>query len=197
MVKDLKKDLKKLYKKRDHRYQHVMGVMETGLELAEIYGVDKKKVKIAALLHDYTKYYSTKKHKKLIKKHFGYADLILDEFPETLYHAFTASIIAKEKYGIDDEEILMAIMHHTVGRPNMSMLEKIIFISDYIEPNREYDSCKKVRKIVLKKGDLNKGILKAMKDSIENAEKKNKLVPKLAKLAYNYYLEECEASEEN
>merc|ERR1711879_188646 len=142
-----------IYKKSQHRYKHVMGVTETGLELAEIYGVDKEKVKLAALMHDYTKYYSSKKQKKLIKKHFDNPETIIDGFPDTLYHAFTASVVANEKYDIDDQDVLMAIMHHTVGRPNMSMLEKIIFISDYIEPNRDYDSCKKVRKIVLKEGN--------------------------------------------
>lgn len=96
------------------RFLHTLGVVETAEQLAVIYGVDRTKVRLAALLHDAGK-----------------------PFASNLEHAGKSVQIAKERFGITDSEILDAILYHTTGRPNMSKLEKIIFVADYIEPNRK------------------------------------------------------------
>lgn len=97
----------------DFRYRHTIGVMETAVELAKRYGADENKAKIAGLLHDCAK-----------------------EIYPGLQHAPKGAELAKEEYGINDQEILDAIKWHTTGRPEMTLLDKIIYIADYIEPNR-------------------------------------------------------------
>lgn len=97
----------------DFRYRHTIGVMETAVELAKRYGADVYKAKVAGLLHDCAK-----------------------EIYPGLQHAPKGAELAKEEYGITDQEILDAIRWHTTGRPGMTLLDKIIYIADYIEPNR-------------------------------------------------------------
>lgn len=197
MNKQIKKDLKHIYRKKKKRYRHVMGVLEVALQLAKRYDVDEDKVTTAVLLHDITKYMSKKKHKKLIKSGFDDADKILSSFNKNLYHAFSATVYATKEYGVTDPDILMAVMHHTIGRPNMSKIEEIVFISDYIEPNRTYQSCIEARDIVLEENKLPCGIYKAMNDTIMHNESRHKEVPKLAYLARTFYKEECDNFEKN
>lgn len=95
------------------RFAHTLGVMKTAVQLAERYQADVNKAEIAGLLHDCAK-----------------------EMYPVLQHAPKGAELAKNDYGIEDEEILDAIRWHTTGRPNMTKLDKIIYIADYIEPNR-------------------------------------------------------------
>jgi predicted HD superfamily hydrolase involved in NAD metabolism len=197
MIKAIIKDLKQLYIDKPHRYQHVLGVVKTAKLLGERYQLDLTKLELAAWLHDSTKYLSIDEHKQLIKMHYAKDNQLLTEFKKALYHAYSAAAYAYANHHIKDKDILLAIMHHTVGRPNMSMYEKIIFISDYIEPNRTYESCVIVRRIVLEEQALNRGIYEAMNRTITYHETQQKSVPKLAYLARAYYQKECERDEKN
>lgn len=95
------------------RFVHTLGVADTAVYLAERYGADRKKSEIAGLLHDCAK-----------------------ELYPGLLHAPEGAKLAQSEYGIEDEEILDAIRWHTTGRPKMTLLDKIIYVADYIEPNR-------------------------------------------------------------
>lgn len=123
----------------DKRFKHVLGVKETAVKLAEIYNCNVLKASIAALLHDCAKTLTSEQLVNLCDQNgVSYTpEETCDEFTtKSLLHSKAGSILAKNLYYINDEEILSAIFYHTVGRPNMSLLEKIIFVADYIEPGR-------------------------------------------------------------
>lgn len=117
------------------RYEHSIGVMYTAAAMAMVHDVDIEKALTAGLLHDCAKYLDNDTKIEKCKKHglsinqYEYAN------PELL-HAKLSALYAKNKYEIDDSEILSAITYHTTGKPAMNKLEKIIFIADFIEPNR-------------------------------------------------------------
>ena len=197
MIEQIKEDLKRSYRKhgKTHRLDHVYGVIETARHYAKQFNVDERKITIAGLLHDATKYLTKDEHVHYIEKVFDHSDWILSEFNDNLLHAYSAAAYATVTYGITDEDILLAIMHHTVGRPNMSNIEKVLFVSDYIEPNREYKECKEVREIA--KEDFTKAIYTIMDNSIRLFEEENHTIPKLAYLARDFYKEELIHNEEN
>ena len=145
-------DLKKLRKEMEKeltakRYEHTLSVAYTAASLAMVHDANTESALIAGMLHDCAKCFSAKKLISLCKKNnLPVTDIELQN-PTALLHAKAGSFLAKEKYGIDDEDILNAIKYHTTGRPNMSKLEKIIYISDYIEPGRTHAAnLKQIRK---------------------------------------------------
>jgi len=121
---------------KESRYRHSVGVEEVACDLAVIYGYDCEKASIAGILHDCAKYLTDE---ELIAEGERYHLPIRDiEYRcGFLLHAKVGATYAKEKYGIEEEDMLNAITYHTTGRPGMSLLEKIIFTSDYIEPYRK------------------------------------------------------------
>ena len=133
-LKEIKKDLAKKLKKE--RFEHTEGVMYTAAALAMRYDEDIEKALTAGLLHDCGKFCPPKDQIKLCEKK---GILLTDSEKEmpALIHAKLGAYLAEHEYGIRDESILNAITYHTTGRPDMTMLEKIIYIADYIEPNRK------------------------------------------------------------
>jgi len=120
----------------EERFEHTLGVAKTAALLACIYDFDSDKAYLAGLLHDCAKNIPHKeKIKKCEKNGFDISECEYEN--PSLLHAKCGAIVAKENYNINDKEILNAIISHTTGRPNMSMLEKIVFIADYIEPGRK------------------------------------------------------------
>lgn len=153
-IEGLKDELKKVVSEK--RYNHSIGVMNTAIELAKIYGVDEEKVKVAAILHDYAKNFSKERLEEIAKKYFK--DETKDYILVTeILHSYASAQILKEKFNIEDKDIYNAIKYHTTGRKNMSLIEKIIYISDAIEPQRDYPMVDEIRKLVKK--DIDKGIL--------------------------------------
>ena len=184
-IDKIRKDVEVALEKYPDRLAHVYGVRDTALKLGKRYNLDLDVLEITALLHDITKYYSKEDNIKIIDSYFPKAKLIYDEYNDNLLHAFSAYIIAKRKYDINNGEILNSILYHTVGRPDMSMYEKVIFISDYIEPNRIYESSIKVRGIVDQSLDL--AVFTAIDDSIIHYEKRNSKIPLIAYEARHFY----------
>lgn len=128
---------KKLSKKlKKDRFEHTIGVMYTAASLAMCYGEDVEKALTAGLLHDCAKYCSSEEQIILCQKHGVELTGSELEMP-ALIHAKLGAYFARHKYKIKDQAILDAIRYHTTGRPEMTMLEKIIYIADYIEPNRK------------------------------------------------------------
>ena len=181
IIKDLKNELMDF----PERLAHVYGVRDTALKLGEKYNLNLDILEITAFLHDITKYYSKEDNVSIIDSYFPETELIYDEYNDNILHAFSAYILAKRKYGVKDGEILNSILNHTVGRPNMSMYEKVIFISDYIEPNRTYSSCVKVREIVKESLDL--AVFTAIDDSITFYEARKSKIPLIAFEARHFY----------
>ncbi len=142
---EIKEEVEKHLKGHEKRYKHILGVVDMAEVLAKKYSCDVLKSKIASLLHDYAKYdtnievLSSSDQKECIK------------YP-CLLHAYLSEYYAKEKFNITDKDILNAIRNHVVGRDGMSLLERIVFISDFTEMNREYSDSIECRKILFEKG---------------------------------------------
>lgn len=193
MKAEIIRDLEAIYHDKPHRLEHVYGVRDTAIHYGKQFGCDLEKLELAALLHDITKYNTQEEHIQLIQSYFSNADTIIQDYNPNILHAFSAVAVAYKKYHITDEDILNAIMHHTVGAPRMSIYEEILFLSDYIEPNRRYDSSVKVRNIATNSWVL--AIYTAMDDTITYHEKQHYHVPQVAYLARTYYKLKLEESE--
>ena len=133
-TKEIQKDLKN--KLKPARYEHTLGVSDTARHLAEIHGYDSVKAALAGLLHDCAKYMSDDKKIALCRE-YGISISDAEYKNPSLLHAKCGAILAEHEYQIIDFNILHAIRVHTTGVPDMSLLDKIIFIADYIEPNRD------------------------------------------------------------
>ena len=183
--KQIQNDLELVLIDKPKRLKHVYGVRDTALKLGKKYSLDLEVLEITALLHDITKYYSKNDNVKVINSYFPESDFIYSEYNDNILHAFSAYVVAKTKYNIKNGEILNSILNHTVGRPNMSMYEKVIFISDYVEPSRTYESCVKVRGILKESLDL--AVFTAIDDSIKYYEERKGKIPLIAFKARHYY----------
>ena len=137
MTTELTAIRKKLEKKlKEERYIHTLGVMYTAASMAMRHGADVQKAMTAGLLHDCGKYCDVNEQILLCRKHhIKLSDAEL-EVP-ALNHARLGAYFAEYEYGITDSEILDAITYHTTGRPAMTMIEKIVYLADYIEPGRK------------------------------------------------------------
>jgi predicted HD superfamily hydrolase involved in NAD metabolism len=156
----------------EHRYQHTVGVMETAIELAERYGADKKKAELAAIFHDYAKFRPKEEMKQIILEQNMPKDLLL--YNTELWHAPVGAYLVEKEAGIKDDEILDAIRYHTSGRANMTLLEKVIYLADYIEPGRIFPGVEEVRELA--KQDLNIALVKALQNTIQFLMKKNQAI---------------------
>jgi predicted HD superfamily hydrolase involved in NAD metabolism len=156
----------------EHRYQHTVGVMETAIELAERYGADEKKAELAAIFHDYAKFRPKEEMKQIILEQNMPKDLLL--YNTELWHAPVGAYLVEKEVGIKDDEILDAIRYHTSGRANMTLLEKVIYLADYIEPGRIFPGVEEVRELA--KQDLNIALVKALQNTIQFLMKKNQAI---------------------
>lgn len=167
------------------RYIHTMGVVKTALRLAENYNVDKHKVHMAALLHDCAKDYPPEMKKRFCKEFHVPVDEIMLSCID-LTHAFLGAEVAKREYGVMDEEILNAIRYHTTGRKSMTAIEKIVFIADYIEPNRKvFDTLEEARKLAFE--DMDKAMMFILQHTIAYVKERNRPLHPLSVEAFNYY----------
>lgn len=156
----------------EHRYLHTLGVMETAIRLAEKYGADGKKAELAAIFHDYAKFRPKDEMRQIIKEQKMPA--ILLEFNSELWHAPVGAFLAEKEAGIQDGEILDAIRFHTSGRVGMTLLDKIIYLADYIEPGRHFPGVEEIREMA--GNDLDAALIQSMKNTIQFLMKKNQPV---------------------
>lgn len=126
------------------RFKHVLGVEETAVQLAGKYGVSEEAASIAALCHDYAKQRPDDEMRALIKQSDIPDDLL--DYGNNIWHGPCAAEIVKSKFQLMDEDILNAIRNHTVGRSEMSLLEQVIYVADYIEPGRSFSGVEEARK---------------------------------------------------
>lgn len=156
----------------EHRYQHTLGVMEAAITLAHQYGADEKKAELAAIFHDYAKFRPKEEMKQIIIEQGFPHDLL--EYNAELWHAPVGAYLTETEAGITDREILDAIQYHTSGRPGMSLLEKVIYLADYIEPGRHFPGVDEVRELA--KQNLDRALIKSMQNTIIFLLKKNQMV---------------------
>ncbi|MBO1512239.1 bis(5'-nucleosyl)-tetraphosphatase (symmetrical) YqeK [Metabacillus bambusae] len=156
----------------EHRYVHTIGVMETAIQLARHYGEDPKKAEIAAIFHDYAKFRPKAEMKQIIEEQQMSKQLL--EHNSELWHAPVGAYLVEKEVGITDQDVLSAIKYHTSGRPNMTLLEKIIYVADYIEPGRHFPGVEEVRELA--QSDLDLALIKSLQNTMMFLLKKNHAV---------------------
>lgn len=172
MLEELRDRVRK--RMREKRYIHTLGVEEKVVELAEKYRADIEKCRIAAILHDVAKEMQIDKMKDICQKNFSEELSKEDMEINEILHSFAGCIIARDEFGITDEDILNGIKYHTVGKRGLSLLGRIIYIADGIEKNRDYPAVDEIRREVEK--DLDKGIILEIDRKVEYlTERKGKI----------------------
>lgn len=186
----LKLDIQEIANKNlsKYRFAHSVNVKKQAKLLGEKYGVNTQKCEIAGILHDITKELDSKAQLQMILK----SDIIVSDIilkTPKLYHAVTAMIYAKNKLQINDQDILNAIRYHTTARPNMSKLEKIIYIADSTSLDRNYKEVSYFRELSFV--DLDLCMLEILKHTISYLIKDNSLIPVDTIKAYDEYALKC------
>ncbi len=170
----------------ERRLEHSLGVEYTAACLAMVHGEDIEKARIAGLLHDCAKCLPTKEKLEKARKH-GLPISKYEEKNPDMLHAKLGSFYARYKYDVTDQNILDAICYHTTGRPNMSLLEKIIFVADYIEPNRKMiKDMEEIRKEAF--SDLDKCVIHILKNTIDYLDSSISEMDYMTQMTYNYYV---------
>ena len=176
--------VKEALKDNERRYWHSVSVALTAVNLADLYGANKDDCLVAGLLHDYCKSMTLEELLNNCKK-YNVNLTEEDKKADGCIHGFLASKMCKDKFNINDD-IYNAIYYHTCGRPNMNMLEKIIYVSDFIEPLRRFrDKIIDIR--ILSFSDIDKAVVAASEASLEFLTKKRKFVHSNTLKTLEYY----------
>ncbi|MED1792420.1 bis(5'-nucleosyl)-tetraphosphatase (symmetrical) YqeK [Brevibacillus nitrificans] len=165
----------------DKRYAHTLGVAESARQLAIRNGADPDKAQLAGYLHDYCKCWPVDKMFEILVRHDMPTELLEGE--KELWHAFAGAIVIQSDLGITDPEILQAVRYHTTGRVGMTLLEKVVCVADYIEPNRNFPGVEEIR--ALAQEDLDAALALALGGTMQFLIEKKKTVFPLTLLAYN------------
>lgn len=171
-------------------FRHVVGVRYTAEALAMRYGVSMEQAGTAGVLHDCAKYMTGEKMLKKCEKH-GIAVSASEKKNPMLLHAKLGSYLAEHKYGIQDSEVLSAIRWHTTGKEDMSVLEQIVFLADYIEPHRKrIPGLDQVRRTAFR--DLEEAVYLTLKNTVSYLEEQSakagkKTFDPTTQAAYRYY----------
>ena len=132
---------------KPNRVAHVLGCRETAVQLAKQYGADVRNAARAALLHDITKALDGPLQLVLCNAYQVKLDAFSMQNPKTL-HALTGSLVAQRIFG-ENRAVVDAIACHTTGKTNMNLLEKIIYVADYVEPNRDFPGVDRLRSLAV------------------------------------------------
>lgn len=185
-ISDYKTIKRSLSKQLDpKRYEHTIGVAYTAAALAMRYHADVEKAYLAGLLHDCAKCIDTDEKMALCKKY----KVKLSEFEienPFLIHAKLGSCLAEKKYEITDPDILSAIRYHTTGKADMSLLEKIVFSADYIEPGRKIiPGLEEIRETIFV--DLDRAVCMILEGTMRHLKNKEQPIDQASIDAYEYY----------
>jgi predicted HD superfamily hydrolase involved in NAD metabolism len=191
MIKNIT-EIESLIKTRlsSKRYQHTISVKDTALEIAKtlqakanlnfiLNEAELHKLQVAALLHDYNKELTNSTQLELAAIYKIKINQAEQEFPNLL-HAKTAALLLEDEHNLDDPKILAAIKEHTLGSKQMSVISKILYLADMIEPGRDYlkkvPALEEIRQLIFQKVDLNQALLAAMNNKITYVCHKNQLI---------------------
>ncbi|MBC8061106.1 MAG: bis(5'-nucleosyl)-tetraphosphatase (symmetrical) YqeK [Clostridiaceae bacterium] len=145
------------------RYEHSLAVRDSAVLLAKKYKVDEDKARLAGLIHDCAKDLKDEEILNLARGQGFEISEVCYKSPQIL-HGLVGAIVAKDIFKVTDDEILNAITYHTTGRGNMTSLEKIIYLADFIEPNRNFPGVEVLRDLAFK--DLEKALFLAFDNTI-------------------------------
>jgi nicotinate-nucleotide adenylyltransferase len=154
---------------KPNRVKHVLGCRDTCVELAKRWGADETDAARAGLLHDITKALDGPDQLTLCDAYGTLLDEFSRKYPKTL-HALTGSLVARKIFG-ENEQVVAAICHHTTGKANMSLLEKIVYVADYMEPNRDFPGVERLRQLAFE--DLDKALLLGLNMTMQHLATQN------------------------
>ncbi|WP_462394495.1 bis(5'-nucleosyl)-tetraphosphatase (symmetrical) YqeK [Lentilactobacillus parabuchneri] len=168
----------------DSRFQHVLRVEQTAMDLAERNGVDVEKASIGGLVHDYAKQRPDKDFIEAIKTY--HLDPELLNYGNTIWHGVVGWLFVKTELQITDIDILNAVRYHTVGHQFMTPLEQIVYMADYIEPGRNFPGVDEARKITF--DNLQAGVAYQTKQTLSYLVAHNKPVFPQTIVTYNSWV---------
>ena len=182
-LKKLRRAMEKVQDSK--RFEHTLGVEYTAAALAMRYGCDIRDAQIAGLLHDCAKCLTDEKRLSICKKKKIPVTAVEKKNP-FLLHAKVGAYLAYQKYGVSNPDILNAIRSHTTGRQNMSTLEKIVFIADYIEPGRTHAAnLAEIRRIAFV--DLDKAFVRILSDTLDYLKDTGNEIDPKTEETWKYY----------
>ncbi|MDD3415988.1 MAG: bis(5'-nucleosyl)-tetraphosphatase (symmetrical) YqeK [Lachnospiraceae bacterium] len=186
-----KKDIRKIEEHlkdilTEDRYTHTLGVAYTSASMAMAYQGDMEQSYVAGLLHDCAKCISDEEKIRICDKNNIYLSDLERKNPY-LIHSKLGSYLAQMEYGISDQEILSAIQYHTTGKPDMSLLEKIVFTADYIEPSRrKAPNLFEIRAKAFE--NIEKAMVIILRDTLKHLQDTSLEIDDLTMQTYQYYL---------
>lgn len=181
------KKLRKVIRKAQNtkRYEHTLGVEYTAAALAMRYGANVNDALLAGLLHDCAKCLSDEKLIKICEKN----QLPITETERKLpflLHGKAGGYLAEKKYGVQNREVIDAIVNHTTGREGMGLLEKIVFVADYIEPGRKHAAnLEELRRLAFQ--DIDKAMLRILEGTLTHLKATGYAIDPRTEATWNYY----------
>lgn len=166
------------------RFQHILGVEKSAIDLAQKNNYSLEKASIAALVHDYAKERSDQEFKEAIEKFNLPHDLL--NWNNFIWHGVVGAEFIKTELGIEDEEILNAVRRHTVGDIEMTTLDQIVYVADYIEEGRDFPGVKEARLIAAE--NLKAAVSFETKHTLQFLMENNKVIYPAAILTYNQWV---------
>ncbi len=182
-LRKLRKSVEKVQDAR--RFEHTLGVEYTAAALAMRFGGDIEAARVAGLLHDCAKCLSDEKKLSICRKNHLSVTEVEKKNP-FLLHAKVGACLARKKYGVENPDILNAIRNHTTGRKGMSLLEKIIFVADYIEPGRKHaPRLAEIRRLAFT--DLDQVLVEILRDTLRYLESSDGDIDPMTEETWRYY----------
>ena len=167
----------------EDRFEHCIGVSRTAKRLAELNQYDADKAALAGFIHDYAKQVSVEEYREVIKTKGFDQDLL--NWNRSIWHGIVGTYFIQRDLKITDTEILTAVRRHTTADVEMTTLDKIVFMADYIEPGRSFPGVEEARKITY--ANIDKGVGYQLAHTLEFLiEKRNKIYPRTLD-AYNVW----------
>jgi predicted HD superfamily hydrolase involved in NAD metabolism len=166
------------------RWEHTQGVMTTAVLLARRFGGDETKADLAAILHDYAKYWPVSKMESIIREQGLPSELL--EHDKQLWHAPVAAYVVERDFGITDREVLDAVRYHTSGREQMTLLDKIVCLADYMEPGRDFPGVEHIRQLA--ESDLDQALVAGFDSTLQFLIVQHKRIFPLTVMARNALL---------
>ncbi len=170
----------------EKRYKHSLGVADEAVLLAERYGAEKLKAYIAGLVHDCAKEIGKEAAIKLLKEKYRVSLDAVEENTHKLLHGPLGACMIQDIFGIDDIEIIDAVKYHTTGKANMGVLTKVLYIADYVEPNRTFEGVDDLRRLAYE--DIDKAIMVGINWTFEELMERGSMFHPDTVHARNYLL---------
>ncbi len=178
LVKKLKDSLNK-----QSRFEHCLRVEQTAIQLAKLNHEDVEKAAVAGLIHDYAKERSAEEFKRVIIAKKMDSDLL--NWGNFIWHGEVGAEIIQDELKITDEEILNAVRRHTIGAVQMTTLDKIVYVADYVEPGRDFPGANYAREVAF--ADLDDGVRYETQHTLQYLLENNQKIYPAAILTYNQW----------